>query len=246
MVGRRGRGDGSPRAVVRVVVPLLLAVAGVVVLVVASGVGRVSPPPAPAPSPPVEGQGVRPAPPPAPPQQPSPTPVEDTDDRVSGPLLPQSEPVGLRIPAIDVRSRVVPLGLDAAGAMEVPADPADVGWYTGAPTPGALGPAVLAGHVTWDRVPAVFFRLAGLERGDRIHVTRRDGLTAVFEVREVTVVAKSRFPTRRVYGATDHAALRLITCAGRYDVDRARYADNAVVSAALVAVRRPAVSRPGR
>jgi sortase (surface protein transpeptidase) len=145
----------------------------------------------------------------------------------------------LRIPRIGVESQLVRLGLDGARAMEVPGDPGEAGWYTKGPTPGALGPAVIAGHLTWAREPAIFFRLGELRRGDRVEVLRQDGRTAIFAIRRVVRVSKSRFPTDAVYGPTDHAALRLITCGGRYDDDRARYDDNVVVFAAMVDVREP-------
>ena len=45
---------------------------------------------------------------------------------------------------------------------------------------------------------------------------------------------KSQFPTRLVYGNTDHAALRLITCGGPFD-SAGHYRDNVVVLASLVA-----------
>jgi sortase (surface protein transpeptidase) len=143
----------------------------------------------------------------------------------------------VRIPRIQVTSRLVPLALDEAGAMEVPQDGQQAGWYTKAPSPGALGPAVIAGHVTWNGAPGIFVRLGSLRRTDRVEVLREDGLTAVFAVRRVVTFAKSEFPTESVYGSTDHAALRLITCAGRFDPDRRRYDDNVVVFADLVEVR---------
>jgi sortase (surface protein transpeptidase) len=120
--------------------------------------------------------------------------------------------------------------------MEVP-DPAEVGWFTGGATPGALGPAVIAGHVTWDRAPAVFHRLGSLQRGDQVTVAREDGRTAVFTVSRVVQFPKSQFPSRDVYGAIDHAGLRLITCGGSYANNR--YLDNVVVFARLTAVRGP-------
>jgi sortase (surface protein transpeptidase) len=168
----------------------------------------------------------------------SPSPAEGGgEDQISGPVLPQSRPVSIRIPSLDVRSTLVDLGVDDAGAMEVPSDPADAGWFELGPTPGALGPAVIAGHVSWNRQPAVFFRLAELRRGDRVSVERADGQTAVFAVREVSRFAKSRFPTDAVYGGIDHAGLRLITCGGAYDDAANRYLDNVVVFARQVAVR---------
>jgi sortase (surface protein transpeptidase) len=133
---------------------------------------------------------------------------------------------------------LVELGLDTKGAMEVPA-PADAGWFSEGPSPGALGPAVIAGHVTWNGAPEVFYRLGALRRGDQVTVTREDGKIAVFTVTRVAQFSKSRFPSRAVYGRIDHAGLRLITCGGTYDAARHRYLDNVVVFARLDAVREP-------
>ena len=126
------------------------------------------------------------------------------------------------------------LDLQRDRRLSVPRDPDRAGWYVGGPTPGELGPAVIAGHVTWDGRPAVFFKVASLKRGERIEVERRNGSTAVFEVDRVVRVRKNRFPTEAVYGSVNHAALRLITCGGTYDKANNRYLDNVVVFATLV------------
>jgi hypothetical protein len=169
---------------------------------------------------------------------PRPSPARGTPravpDRIAGPTLPQSEPVRVTIPRIGVSSSLERLGNDAAGGMEVPQDAALAGWYALGPTPGALGPAVIAGHVTWDQAPAVFFRLGNLRRGDRVMVAREDGRRAVFQVTHVATYAKSRFPTRSVFGTIDHAGLRLITCGGTYDASQHRYLANVVVYARLL------------
>ena len=158
-------------------------------------------------------------------------------DQISGLVLPESHPVSVSIPSIGVRSKLVDLGLDADGALEVPRDPALAGWFSRGAAPGALGPAVIAGHVTWDGAPAVFRRLGTLQRGDEVAVTRKDGKTAIFTVSRVARFSKSHFPTHAVYGAIDHAGLRLITCGGTYDAARHRYLDNVVVFARLESVR---------
>ena len=93
--------------------------------------------------------------------------------------------------------------------------------------------------MTWNGAPAVFHRLGTLRRGDEVTVTRKDGKTAVFTVTRVAQFSKSRFPSRAVYGAIDHAGLRLITCGGTYDAARHRYLDNVVVFAKLKAVHGP-------
>lgn len=165
------------------------------------------------------------------------TPADDSRSAIRGPEAGSAPPVSVSIPALDVTSDLISLGLNDDQTMEVPSDPAAVGWFTKAPTPGALGPAVLAGHVTWDQSPAVFFDLADLEPGDSIEIERSDQKTAVFAVTGVEQYAKDRFPTERVYGVINHAGLRLITCAGEFDTDTGNYRDNIVVYAKLSTVR---------
>lgn len=156
------------------------------------------------------------------------------EQQVLAETLPRSAPERVRIPRLDVSSSLVRLGLDGQDVMETPDDPARAGWFTGGPAPGTLGPSVIAGHVTWNQDPAVFYRLGDLRRGDRVVVDRADGSTAVFRVTGIDQYAKDEFPTDDVYGAVDHAALRLITCGGTYDEERNRYLDNVVAYAELV------------
>jgi hypothetical protein len=149
-----------------------------------------------------------------------------------GDLLPTAPPTRLTIPALEVDVPLAALGLRADGAMEVPDDARTVGWFTGAPTPGSLGPAVLAGHVDLAGSAGTFARLSALRPGDRILVDRRDGTTAAFAVTEVGRYRKDHFPAERVYGPIDHAGLRLITCGGDFDRRSGHYEDNVVVFAA--------------
>jgi hypothetical protein len=147
--------------------------------------------------------------------------------------LPAAVPVAVRAPSIGLDAALLPLGLDPAGALEVPPDGTAAGWYTGGPTPGELGPAVLAAHVDWNGAPAVFADLGSLRPGDPITVARADGSVARFAVRAVHRYAKDRFPGATVYGDLDHAGLRLVTCGGRFDGGTRSYRDNVVVYAAL-------------
>ncbi len=140
----------------------------------------------------------------------------------------------LQIPAIGVDSRTMRLGLQSDGTLGVPPGPFPAGWYTGSPTPGELGPAVLVGHVHWNERAGVFADLARLTSGDAVIVRRADGGSAVFRVTRTKQFSKDAFPTARVYGDIDHAGLRLITCGGRNGLT-GRYEDNVVVFARLVA-----------
>lgn len=155
------------------------------------------------------------------------------DALTTGPLLPASNPVTVSIPALKVTSTVIGLGLDADGSMQVPDNADTVGWFTRAPTPGALGPAVLAGHVNWKGRDGAFAALDTMKAGDTVDITRADGIVATFTVTRVERYPKDKFPSDAVYGAIDHAGLRLITCGGEFDAGRHSYRDNIVVYAAL-------------
>jgi hypothetical protein len=149
--------------------------------------------------------------------------------------VPASPPVRLQVPAIGIDSELMPLGLEDDGSLEVPPDGFPAGWFTGAPMPGEVGPAVMAGHVDWGGSPGVFYDLRSLEPGDEITVSRQDGSTVVFAVASVEQFAKDAFPSDAVYGDLDHPGLRLITCGGNFDRGERSYVDNIVVFADLVA-----------
>ena len=143
-------------------------------------------------------------------------------------------PVALTIPVIGVQTSLIRLGLTAAGALQVPSSTAVAGWYTGSPRPGAIGPAVIAGHIDSHTGPGVFFHLPQLRPGDHVYVRRADGTLAVFRVTAVRSYAKDRFPTLAVYGPTRDAELRLITCGGAFDPRLGSYLSNTVVYAVQV------------
>ena len=143
-------------------------------------------------------------------------------------------PVALTIPAIGVQTRLIHLGVTAAGTLQVPASTAVAGWYTGGPRPGAIGPAVIAGHIDSHVGPGIFFRLSQLHPGDRVYVRRADGSLALFRITAVRSYAKDHFPTLAVYGPTPDAELRLITCGGIFDPKLGAYLSNTVAYAVQV------------
>lgn len=176
---------------------------------------------------------------------PAPAVTADAEDRPAATVssaaatLTPAEPQAIVIPALGVDAAVMDLGLHEDGTMEVPPHAprpeSRAGWFRHSPTPGALGPSIIVGHVDSDRHgPSVFYGLADLAEGDTIEVVRADGVTAVFAVEHTAQYGKDRFPSDEVYGNIDHAGLRLITCGGDFDTDRMEYSDNIVVYAELV------------
>ncbi len=154
--------------------------------------------------------------------------------------IASSPPTALDIPTIAVHSDLQYLGLTASGALEVPTYPRYhvAAWYKYSSEPGSPGPAVILGHVdSVQNGTSVFFNLGDLRPGDEILVTRFDGLIAVFAVDGVRGYPKDHFPTFLIYGHTDRASLRLITCGGRWNRAAHSYEDNIVVFASLTGFR---------
>ncbi|ARE74932.1 class F sortase [Streptomyces sp. Sge12] len=166
---------------------------------------------------------------------PSVAPAADPAPSATASPLPASAPVRVRIPAAGVdTSPVLELGLAADGTVEVPsvADGDKIGWYTKGVTPGETGPAVLIGHFDTARGPAVLADVSRVRTGEEITVSRADGTTAVFRVRELEQVGKKQFPTAKVYGNTARPELRVITCGG--ELTDGHRPDNIILYADLV------------
>ncbi|KOG48543.1 peptidase C60 [Streptomyces virginiae] len=166
---------------------------------------------------------------------PSVAPAADPAPSATAAPMPASAPVRVRIPAAGVdTSPVLELGLAADGTVEVPsvADGDKIGWYTKGVTPGETGPAVLIGHFDTARGPAVLADVSRVRTGEEITVSRADGTTAVFRVRELEQVGKKQFPTAKVYGNTARPELRVITCGG--ELTDGHRPDNIILYADLV------------
>ncbi len=177
-------------------------------------------------------------------QQHAPQPSAAADGAIGsagrGPSLPRSVPVSVDIPAIGVTSQLLHLGLNTDGTIQVPSlvtSAGEAAWYEYSATPGQIGASVIEGHVDSYQGPAVFYRLGALRPGDTIDVTLADGITAIFRVTGVREYLKSNFPAKAIYGTTDYAALRLITCGGVFDYATGHYLSSTIVFASLAASR---------
>ena len=148
--------------------------------------------------------------------------------------VPVASPVSLTIPLIGVQTQLITLGLATGGALQVPSSTSVAGWYTGSPRPGAVGSAIIVGHIDSLSRAGVFYRLSELRRGDDVYVKRADGTTAEFRVTSIQTYLKDQFPTGQVYGPTPDAELRLITCGGAFDSATRHYLSNIVVYATEV------------
>jgi len=132
---------------------------------------------------------------------------------------------------------IVPVGLDDAGALAIPADPQVVGWWTGGALAGEpFGSTVIAGHVD-SRTQGIgaFAQLLRVRPGDVVELaagTRTIG----YWVTSVTMVPKARLSATADPFRQDVAnRLIMITCGGPFDRARHSYRDNVVIVAVPVA-----------
>ncbi|WP_433304847.1 class F sortase [Actinoplanes sp. CA-030573] len=143
-----------------------------------------------------------------------------------------NRPVRVRIGRLGVSARVVPVGVDAAGNVVIPASVDTVGWYRFGPGVGAPGSMVITGHVdSAAQGDGAFARLSDLDPYDKIVVTGSDGRDAAF-----TVVGREEYPKAaidldRYFTTTGPPRLTLVTCGGPFNKATGHYRDNVVVTA---------------
>lgn len=160
-------------------------------------------------------------------------------DAVPTIALSRSEPVSLSIPSLGVSSPLGPArGLNDNGTI----DDAPLSgpswslpwWYSGGPSPGQAGSAVLLGHVD-SAVGAghlgVFFRLGELVPGDTILVKLANGALTRWRAVSTALYEDKQFPDASVYSRTGNPKLQLVTCGGQFNWDTHHYESTLVVTA---------------
>lgn len=187
-----------------------------------------------------------------------PQPAALTSSKMSLAAPAVAVPLVIEIPRIDVKSHVLAVGMTKARAMAAPEGGAnspywaDTFWYRGDSVPGAVGTATIAGHIddAYGRY-AVFGRLSGLVRGDRIFIRNtRTGRRETFVVTATHMYTLAQTKTRAVlnlmYGSgpprglgplpsrDGRAHLSLITCAGTWDNAVHSHDERLIVSAVRI------------
>jgi hypothetical protein len=144
-------------------------------------------------------------------------------------------PVTLAAADLHARARVVPVGTDTGGALELPDDPRTLGWWVGGAVPGAArGTVIVAGHIdTKEGGAGVMAGVIRLPIGARVSLTDAAGAQRMYRVVAVRSYPKRALPARLFTGAAT-ARLVLVTCGGTFDAAAHHYSDNIVVYAVPV------------
>ena len=111
--------------------------------------------------------------------------TEVTDDERSQYTVAAELPRFLTVEKLGIyNARILSMGVTDDGAMDVPNNIFDVGWYVGSAKPGSGGTVVIDGHNGGPNIHGVFKDLPELETGDIIKVERGDGKMFVYKVIE--------------------------------------------------------------
>lgn len=147
-------------------------------------------------------------------------------------VAPMSAPTGLSLPSLDVDAPIDEVGLLDDGAMEVPDDVHELGWYGLGPMPGEPGSAVIAGHVDGSgQGPGAFWDLHALAVDDAVVVDHADGTTSSWRVTARRAYGKDELPMDELFTRDGPPRLTLITCGGAFDPTSRSYEENIVVHA---------------
>lgn len=147
----------------------------------------------------------------------------------TSPAAREPLPVQLTIQALGISAAVEAVGQTAEGAMDVPKEWANVGWFEKGFRPGERGSAVIAGHLDSTSGPAVFWKLGSLRAGDTVSVRRTDGSTRVFAVVGGETYVFNQAPLARIFGKAARPMLNLVTCNGTFDAGSQNYDKRLVV-----------------
>lgn len=140
-------------------------------------------------------------------------------------------PQTLVIPALGITAPVAPVGIDRQGEMTEPSDAHGVTWYKQGYMPGTMGNAVFAGHYTWLGKPGVFHDLTKLVVGDAIEVTNDQKQRLRFTVSSTEHFLTESAPGEAIFGKSDTAQLKLITCYGHWNHNAQQYQERYIVTA---------------
>ncbi|MDE2188127.1 MAG: class F sortase [Patescibacteria group bacterium] len=147
-------------------------------------------------------------------------------------------PVSISIPSVGTNAPIISVGLTKTGNVDVPHNFVQAGWYTGNPTPGSEGSAIIDGHVDnggyKPTIDGIFKHLDQAKLGDFIAVAMSDGTSRTFQIVKSAVYSLNAFPSTQVFRQDGAAYLKIITCHGIWLPATDTYSQRLVVTAVLV------------
>lgn len=131
-------------------------------------------------------------------------------------VVAPDKPRYLIIPKLDVHARILTVGVDAQGALRVPANIYDTAWYKESSLPGQPGAMLIDGHISSWTARGVFYGLKTLRAGDIIRVQRGDDTLFTYKVVKTQLYGADNVDMVAAQTAIDanRPGLNLISCSG--------------------------------
>jgi len=167
------------------------------------------------------------------PRSPSSTPPAAAS---TSPVADVISPNRIEIPKLKTSAPIVKVGTTADRELEVPLNPAKVGWWRYGAKPGAdVGTAILAGHINYAGVKGAMADIGRLNPGDEVDVYGTQNADARhlvrFTVTGVRTYHKTRLPYAEIFDQKSVGRIVIVTCGGPFDASTGNYLDNIVVFA---------------
>lgn len=137
----------------------------------------------------------------------------------------------LSIDKLDLRARILPMSLNADGAIQAPININDSGWYTGSSKPGETGAMFIDAHASGATRMGLFAYLDTLVQGDTVTVEKGDGTSVSYRVVHVEEKPMDDIDMAEVlkpYGGSGEG-LNLMTCTGAWLKDKQTYDKRVIV-----------------
>lgn len=127
-------------------------------------------------------------------------------------------PKTILIPDLDVKARVLSMGVKANNEVKTPSNIYDAGWFEGSAKPGELGAVFINGHVHGPTIPGVFVGLKKMQAGDKIKIERGDGKVFTYSVVKTQTYDKGNVDMGAAFNSAvpGKPGLNLMTCVGSY------------------------------
>ena len=144
-----------------------------------------------------------------------------SSEQITNYTVAADKPRFLSIERISIKNaRILPVQETADGAIQVPRNIFDVGWYTGSSLPGQSGTSILDGHNGGPTMQGVFKSLNLLTKDDLIDIEMGDGTIYHYQVHDNITVslseANQKMKTLQTSPINGIESISLITCTGEW------------------------------
>lgn len=142
-------------------------------------------------------------------------------------------PRTITIPSLNVKSRILQMGVKPNGQLRAPDNINDAGWYTGSVKPDQQGSLLIDGHVSGPNKPGIFKNIKKLSTNDIIEIDNGAKKVFRYKVEKVETMPKESVDMQKLlvpYNGVDKG-LSLITCSGQFNNSEQTFKDRTIVFA---------------